>query len=85
MRKVFQGGICSVALKAVEGIKRDKNVKLILDLVEWWISVPWTAFRWEMNTFHLPRDRRDKSRQGQFINLVIERELSSSFFLTKCQ
>lgn len=45
MRKVFQGGICSIALKAVEGIKRDKNVKLILDLVEWWTFVPWTAFR----------------------------------------
>lgn len=45
VRKVFQGGICSIALKAVEGIKRDKNVKLVLDLVEWWTSVPWTTFR----------------------------------------
>ena len=45
MRKVFQGGICSIALKAVEGVKRDKNVKLILDLVEWWTIVLWTAFR----------------------------------------
>lgn len=45
MRKVFQGGICSIALKAVEGVKRDKNVKLILDLVEWWTFVLWTAFR----------------------------------------
>ena len=45
MRKVFQGGICSIALKAVEGIKRDKNVKLILHVVEWWTFVLWTAFR----------------------------------------
>ena len=45
MRKVFQGGVCSTALKVVEGIKRDKNIKLLLDLVEWRAFVPWTAFR----------------------------------------
>lgn len=50
-KKLTVGSMYSVDTldKAVEGIKRDKNmkknIKLLLDLAKWRTFVPWVAFR----------------------------------------
>ena len=63
----------------IEGIKRGNTIELLLDSVRGKTFVPWTAFRWEVNTSPCSWAQKRSRYQlisdpdiSSFINLAVE-------------